>query len=148
MNNYNSLEEALFDLEKDVSEEISKEIIEEIKETYRNESEQSYGVYTPKSENVSRFRMGMSGSLADIDTFHEEINREGNTININVYSDRKSDCDCGYCDNNDTYLMYYADEGMAGESHITPKNITETAQNQIDEKAYEIIDKALNKRGW
>ena len=145
---YSSLEEIMSELINDINGEIVQDISSEMEKIYAKKAEESYDFYTPKNENTSRYRNGLGGSLADLSNFHSEVEKGVNSLTINTYSDRESDCSCEYCDSNDTHLMYFADEGIAGKFRIPPKSITEKAQEELDNECYRLLDDELKKYGW
>ena len=141
---YEDIDKLCDDLIKDIEEIIP----EEMENIYFEQACLGYDKYSPKHEHTSRYRDGIDGSFADFENHKYEINKGTNEVEFSLYNDRISDCTCDYCNSNDTHLDKWIDEGIAGNTRITPKNTTEESQSIIDNVLEDKLEKRLNERGW
>ena len=137
-----------YDLIRRLEEDIEEIVPEEMENIYFEQACLGYDKYSPKHEHTSRYRDGIDGSFADFENYKHEIKKDNNSIKFSMYNDRISDCNCSYCNSNDTHLDKWIDDGVAGNTRITPKNTTEETQRIIDETLEDKLIKKLNERGW
>ena len=128
---FDNLDLLLSDIYSTVDTEVTPKLTEEVETVVQEESEHSYGDYSPLNSDSSRYRRGASGSFADSENYRTEINKKGNDVELTTYNDRVSDCTCSYCASNDTFLDYYVENGIAGITNITKKPVFERSIERI-----------------
>lgn len=145
---YEDIDDLLSELTKDIEESMRGNVNKKVKEIYKNKAEQSYGDYSPKYPDASRYRRGESGSFADDVNFKEELVVDGDTFTYTLENHTETDCDCAYCRSKKLRIDTFVEEGIAGKSSIKAKLVYELAQEQVDSEIESLLMDDLSKKGW
>lgn len=147
---YDSIDDLWEELVNDVEDITKTDVDEAVKEVYKDKIEKIYDSYMPKYERASRYRRGERGSFHDENNFKSNTNKNYDTIKYILHNERVSDCNCSYCRGADTHLDRYIEEGIAGQSTIIPRPVSEWTMEELESKSTidNIVIKGLNKKGW
>lgn len=149
------LDEVLLSLKQDILRAMDGEVDKAVKELYKEETERIYTESVVRGRPVrrntgSRYRLGLEGSFADENNFEEEIKLKGNGVEYILHNDRISDCTCEYCQNNDTHLDVFIEEGIYGGHGYVKRPAYERSMERIESE--NVVEKAmenqLKKAGW
>lgn len=133
MNDFDDLDSLLYKVQTLGMISIETDMDEEIKEVCVEENEHIYTEYEPKNGDiVSRYRQGIDGSFADKSNLESDVKIVGDFVEYEVKNERQSDCLCDYCENEDTYLDYYIENGIAGTSFIPKRPANERVIERIE----------------
>lgn len=143
--------ELLKQLKQDVGKIAKDKLSKELGEVLREESEQSYRLYSPQNPEASRYRRGVDGSFADEVNIMKEVTESDGEIEIEISNHRATDCQCKYCRaRKPLQIDTFIEEGIAGKSLITPKPFIESTKERIaSEMVVEnILGSELEKLGY
>lgn len=149
MNDYDDMGNILDDLYEDALSISYGKLSKELKEAYRLEAEHSYTLHDPKREG-SRYRNDIGGSFADAEHHVVDVDISKNGISMDLHNERRSDCNCSYCRSKNPYLDTFIEEGIAGNSSITPKPVIDNTYDRLDneELIENVLASELKKRGY
>lgn len=148
--NFDNIDDLLYKVQTLGIISMQTDMDKEIKDICIEENEYIYTEYEPKNgDEVSRYRQGIDGSFADRTNLESDVKITKDFVQYEVNNERQSDCLCDYCENEDTYLDYYIENGIAGISSIPKRPANERAIERIESEDIIKVSfrKTFNKHG-
>lgn len=140
---FNNVDDLMEYVNNSIVKAMATDMDSEMKDVMNEEDEYSYTLHEPLT-NDSRYRLGLNGSFADRDNLKSEIELKRNHAIYEISNHRETDCQCDYCKANaPLYLDTFIEYGIAGQSHVTPKETIARTEARI--KSENIVEVGLRK---